>query len=282
MKKFLTRVLSGFVFVVIVCTCILLGEFGHAALFLFVSMVCLHEFYRALSNQGVKVSAPMGITIGALVYLTVSCMILFELSSMLLLVLIPLFMVVFLLHLWKNVEKPFESISYTLCGIVYVCIPLSLTLLLAKPIYMSTDVIAYLYLPLNILGILVLQWVSDSFAYLTGVCIGKHPLFPKHSPKKSWEGFIGGLLFCILAGYFIGTYISTDFSVTDWIVMAMIVPIIGTLGDLVESMFKRSMNIKDTGNIMPGHGGLMDRFDSLIMTTPFLLAYLLIKYTLFV
>ena len=124
--------------------------------------------------------------------------------------------------------------------------------------------------------------ISDMGGFAIGKMFGKHKMCPSVSPKKSWEGFIGGLLFCILAGYLIGTYISTDFSVTDWIVMAMIVPIIGTLGDLVESMFKRSMNIKDTGNIMPGHGGLMDRFDSLIMTTPFLLAYLLIKYTLFV
>jgi phosphatidate cytidylyltransferase len=128
------------------------------------------------------------------------------------------------------------------------------------------------------LGILVLQWVSDSFAYLTGVCIGRHPLFKRHSPKKSWEGFVGGFTFCILAGYLIGTYIDTPFATIDWIVMATIVPVIGTLGDLVESMFKRSMDIKDTGNIMPGHGGLLDRFDSLIMVTPFLLGYLLLKY----
>jgi phosphatidate cytidylyltransferase len=131
------------------------------------------------------------------------------------------------------------------------------------------------------LGVMVLQWVSDTFAYLTGICIGKHPLFKRHSPKKSWEGFVGGFLFCVLAGYLIGTYVDTPFDKVDWIVMSIMIPPIGTLGDLVESMFKRSMDIKDTGNIMPGHGGLLDRFDSLIMTTPFILGYLLIKYLVY-
>lgn len=281
MKKLIVRALSGLVFVLVVCGFIFFGEFGHAALFLLVSIISLGEFYRALSKQGVKLSAPLGVVVGTMLYLVVTGVVVFDLSSLFLLSIIPLFMVVFLAHLWKKTEKPFESIAYTICGVVYVCIPLSLTIFLAKPIFMDSEVVMFEYLPLTMLGILVLQWVSDSFAYLTGVCIGKHPLFPRHSPKKSWEGFIGGFVFTVLAGYLIGTYLSTHYTVVDWMAMGAMVPIIGTLGDLVESMFKRSMGIKDTGNIMPGHGGLLDRFDSLLMTTPFLLAYLLIKYLIF-
>ncbi|MBR7167226.1 MAG: phosphatidate cytidylyltransferase [Bacteroidales bacterium] len=281
MKKLIVRALSGLVFVLVVCGFIFFGEFGHAALFLLVSIIGLGEFYRALSKQGVKLSAPLGVVVGTMLYLVVTGVVVFNLSSLFLLSIIPLFMVVFLAHLWKKTEKPFESIAYTICGVVYVSIPLSLTIFLAKPIFMDSEVVMFEYLPLTMFGILMLQWVSDSFAYLTGVCIGKHPLFPRHSPKKSWEGFIGGFVFTVLAGYLIGTYLSTHYTVVDWMAMGAMVPIIGTLGDLVESMFKRSMGIKDTGNIMPGHGGLLDRFDSLLMTTPFLLAYLLIKYLLF-
>ena len=183
MKKLIVRALSGLVFVLVVCAFIFMAEFGHAALFLLVGIISLGEFYRALSNQGVKLSAPLGIIVGAMLYLVVTGMVLFNLSSLFLLLIVPLFMVVFLAHLWKKVAKPFESIAYTICGMVYVAIPLSLTILLAKPIFMDSEVVMSEYSPLTMLGILVLQWVSDSFAYLTGVCIGKHPLFPRHSPK---------------------------------------------------------------------------------------------------
>lgn len=274
MKKFITRALSGLVFVIIMVCSILMGQFAHGLLFLFVSIICMYEFYRALKNKGFKVDAVKGVTIGSVVYLAMASIVIFEINIALLLLVFPLILLLFILPLWNKIENPFESISYTLCGVIYIPIPLALTLFFAKPIFIN----CVEYCAFAMLGVLVLQWVSDTFAYLTGICIGKHPLFKRHSPKKSWEGFIGGFVFCVLAGYLIGTYIDTPFQNIDWVVMAAMVPIIGTLGDLVESMFKRSMDIKDTGNIMPGHGGLLDRFDSLIMTTPFMLGYLLLKY----
>ena len=278
MKKFITRTLSGLVFVTIVIGAIFGGQYSHALLFLFVSIVCLYEFYRALKNKGIKANNIMGIIVGSLVYGTIASVVLFKLPITTLLITLPLLFVIWISQLWQKTENPFESISYTLCGVIYISIPLSLTLFIAKPMFLNDANEVLVYSPVVMLGILILQWVSDTFAYLTGVCIGKHPLFKRHSPKKSWEGFVGGFVFCVLAGYLIGTYTNTPFDKIDWIVMAAMVPPIGTLGDLVESMFKRSMEIKDTGNIMPGHGGLLDRFDSLIMTTPFLLGYLMIKY----
>ena len=278
MKKFITRTLSGLVFVTIVIGAIFGGQYSHALLFLFVSIVCLYEFYRALKNKGIKSNSIMGIIVGSLVYGTIASVVLFKLPITTLLITLPLLFVIWISQLWQKTENPFESISYTLCGVIYISIPLSLTLFIAKPMFLNDANEVLVYSPIVMLGILILQWVSDTFAYLTGVCIGKHPLFKRHSPKKSWEGFVGGFVFCVLAGYLIGTDTNTPFDKIDWIVMAAMVPPIGTLGDLVESMFKRSMEIKDTGNIMPGHGGLLDRFDSLIMTTPFLLGYLMIKY----
>lgn len=274
MKKLITRTLSAFVFAIIVIGAIFMGQYAYSLLFLFVSIVCMNEYYRALQNKGIKVNAIEGIIIGSIMYCIAASVSLFNYSPVMLLLLFPTLLLLWILQLWKSDENPFQTISYTACGVVYISIPLAATLFLAKPTFIGISD----YTPLVMLGILVLQWVSDSFAYLTGVCIGRHPLFKRHSPKKSWEGFVGGFTFCILAGYLIGTYIDTPFATIDWIVMATIVPVIGTLGDLVESMFKRSMDIKDTGNIMPGHGGLLDRFDSLIMVTPFLLGYLLLKY----
>ena len=277
-KKVLTRALSGAVFLVIVIGAILLGEYAYSAVFLFVTIVSLFEFYRALVQNGYEVKNIAGIVTGALIYCAISVACMLPQYSALALFSLPLLFALFLYQLWQRDERPFESIGYTVLGIVYIAVPLALTHLLAKPSFIQghTD-----YMPFVLLGVMILQWTSDTFAYLTGITIGRHPLFARHSPKKSWEGFCGGMAFSILAGYLIGTYFDTPFSVIDWMIMGAMVPITGTLGDLTESMFKRSMGLKDIGKIMPGHGGLLDRFDSLLMSTPFLLGYLLVKYLLF-
>lgn len=121
-------------------------------------------------------------------------------------------------------------------------------------------------------------WANDTGAYLFGVKLGKHRLFERHSPKKSWEGFIGGIFTSVLVGYIISYYF-TDYAFYHWLIMAFIISCFGTLGDLVESMFKRSIEIKDSGKILPGHGGLLDRFDGLLLSAPVIFVYLyLITY----
>ncbi len=125
------------------------------------------------------------------------------------------------------------------------------------------------------ISILSIIWVNDSFAFLVGKNFGKHKLFPSVSPKKTIEGLLGGLVFSLLTGFFISKY-NSDFSTLNWLIIAVIVSIIGTIGDLVESKFKRQANIKDSGNIMPGHGGILDRLDSLLFAAPFV--YLYINY----
>lgn len=129
------------------------------------------------------------------------------------------------------------------------------------------------YYPNLIISIIVLIWINDSFAYLIGRKFGKTKLFERVSPKKTIEGFIGGLIFAIITGIIISRYYES-FSIINWIIIAIIVSIFGTLGDLVESKFKRQANVKDSGKIMPGHGGLLDRLDSLFFLTPFVYLYI--------
>lgn len=150
---------------------------------------------------------------------------------------------------------------------------------LVLPFYflMNLPFIDNSYQPHIIIYIILIIWTNDSFAFLVGKNFGKRKLFEKVSPKKTVEGFIGGLVFSMITGYFIGLY-SGIFSILDWVIIAIIVAIFGSLGDLVESKFKRQANIKDSGTIMPGHGGLLDRLDSLFFLAPFV--YLYIHYIL--
>ncbi|WP_370476898.1 phosphatidate cytidylyltransferase [Tamlana flava] len=133
------------------------------------------------------------------------------------------------------------------------------------------------YNPNILLGSFILVWVNDSFAFLVGKNFGKQKLFEKISPKKTVEGFLGGLFFACIASYFIATFTET-LGFTDWLILSIIVSVFGTLGDLIESKFKRQANAKDSGIIMPGHGGLLDRLDSIIFAAPIIYLFLRILH----
>ena len=134
------------------------------------------------------------------------------------------------------------------------------------------------YNPKILLGSFILVWVNDTFAYLVGKQFGRQKLFPSISPKKTVEGFLGGLFFACVSSYFIAKYTHT-FEFNKWLILAIIVSVFGTLGDLVESKYKRQAGVKDSGIIMPGHGGLLDRLDSIIFAAPFIYLFLrILKY----
>ena len=124
---------------------------------------------------------------------------------------------------------------------------------------------------LLIMGIFILIWVNDSFAYLVGKTIGRQKLFPRISPKKTIEGSLGGLIFALIAAYVMSIY-EPIITMKQWIILAIVIVIMGNLGDLLESKFKRMAGVKDSGAILPGHGGILDRLDSLVYAAPF--AYL--------
>ncbi|MEY3243540.1 MAG: hypothetical protein RIR11_4979 [Bacteroidota bacterium] len=170
------------------------------------------------------------------------------------------FYILWMMELLLASEKPFTNMGHFLLGLVYVGIPLALLIDIA----MVDDQ----YTPLRVLGILGLNWINDTFAYLTGSLIGKTPFFPRISPKKTWEGTLGGIFFTVIIAWGISYYLNV-YTPNQWVAIAASVAIFGTLGDLIESMLKRSVGVKDSGNIMPGHGGFLDRFDSFVFLLPF-------------
>lgn len=171
------------------------------------------------------------------------------------------------LILTRNAVKYTLFIFYIVFSfIIMVKIPM------IKEIVKDTQGAIIVYKPGQIIGIFVLIWVNDTFAYLVGKSIGKHKLFLRVSPKKTIEGFLGGMVFTIITGVLIGFYFLEE-PVFKWIVIAVISVVFSTLGDLVQSKFKRGANVKDSGTIMPGHGGIYDRLDSIIFVAPFVFLF---------
>lgn len=169
-----------------------------------------------------------------------------------------------LVELFGTSKAPFQNIGYYAAGIFYIALPIAMLFDLAS----LSD-----YHPNRVLGILWLIWTNDTMAYLIGSQIGRRKLFERISPKKTWEGTIGGALCTVLMAWIISRYVS-DFSTAQWLAVGAMVGIFGTLGDLVESMLKRSIGVKDSGTLLPGHGGLLDRFDSFLFVVPFVWAVL--------
>ena len=224
------------------------------------------EFYRLMRLQSYLPIRFLGVAIGALLF---TLMFLIEtdiLSPKFYVALFPLASFVFLIKLYKKSDvHPFINIALFYLGILYVAVPFALTNILV--FYNG----GYSYE--IILGLLLLTWANDIGAYFSGILFGRRKLFERISPNKSWEGSIGGAAFAILTSVVIGLYFE-GLSQIEWISVSLIVVIAGTYGDLVESHFKRSIQIKDSGTVIPGHGGFLDRFDSLLIAVPFVVVFL--------
>ncbi len=161
----------------------------------------------------------------------------------------------------KRTGSDWKIISQKITGIIYISLPLGLMNSLFY--FGGVDKVRISL----ILGLFILTWTSDVMAYLTGSLFGKHKLFERISPKKTWEGSIGGLLFALVAAFILSIFF-TDISLIRWLVIAVVIVISGTLGDLAESLLKRNAGVKDSGKIFPGHGGVLDRLDAVIFATP--------------
>ena len=165
-----------------------------------------------------------------------------------------------ILELFLSGNSPFSNIGHYLTGVFYIGIPVGLLFSIATP--------DAAYTPLRVFGLLLLIWTNDTVAYFVGSQLGRRKLFERISPNKTWEGTIGGGIGTVLMAWSL-SFLIKDFNVTQWIALGVAATVFGTLGDLVESMLKRSVGVKDSGNLLPGHGGLLDRFDAFIFALPF-------------
>lgn len=288
-KKFLVRTGSAAVFVIILLGCILWNYYSFSALFFIVSLWGLHEFYKLMEVNGNKPNRVVGFLVSGSLFISSFTIILLNSDcygvgshrAMLNYILNYSFIIglIFLMispiiELFRAKEKPIENLSVTIFGILYTVLPFC-TLLFISVLYNKKDYIVH-YNGFLILAIFLLIWSNDTFAYLVGSFIGKNKMYERISPGKTWEGTIGGAILTVASSFLIYKWFGI-LELHDWIIISAIVAVFGTLGDLVESMLKRSVGVKDSGNIMPGHGGILDRFDSLIMVAPFVFLYLILK-----
>ena len=260
MRNLLKRSFSGSIFVLIFISAILFSKESYIALITLCGFLCIWEFIRMIKLK----------SYASYVFFVIVMFLMIkrpESYGIALILIITILSSVFLVYqLFAKKEISFANDRVKL-GVTIRYVIFSICFLVLLPFYENSF---HPYLMISVLSII---WVNDSFAFLVGKNFGKNKLFASVSPKKTMEGFFGGLVFSLLAAVFISKF-NVDFSMLNWMVISVIVSVIGTVGDLVESKFKRQANIKDTGNIMPGHGGILDRLDSLLFAAPFVYLYI--------
>lgn len=262
----LVRGIAGIGFVAILVAALLIHVNTFALLLLLVAVLGQYEFYKLFNGTSeYDVAALPFIILGALSYIALVADVLFGDYIWLIGCGITLWVIVLLSELYRKKMRPVESVSIGLFGLFYTILPLYLLFRIG----MTENGYSYV-LPL---ALFLFIWTNDTFAYIVGIAIGRHRLFERISPKKSWEGAIGGVVFSMVLASILAHYY-TQLNLTQWLVFAIVAVVFGNFGDLFESLLKRSLNVKDSGNMIPGHGGILDRFDSTLMAAPMVFVYL--------
>lgn len=273
-NNFIQRTITGIIFVAVLVGGILGGAVPFTLLFALISALTIWEFGSVVNKSGeVQINKPVSTLAGVFLFFGFAYLGVVPGQPS---VLIPyLFLVIYLLisELYLKRRNPLHNWAYTMMSQMYVALPFALLNVLA----FHTNVTGSMseYNPILPLSIFIFNWINDSGAYCTGVLFGKHRLFERISPKKSWEGSVGGAVFSIAAA-FVMAHFFPFMSTAVWIGLGLTVVVFGTWGDLTESLLKRTLGIKDSGNILPGHGGMLDRFDSTLIAVPASVVYLYI------
>ena len=274
MKNLIVRAITGVFFVAAIVVSFL-NPVAMALLFALVTGLTIWEF-TGLVNDHVgqtTVNRPICTVSGVWFFLSVYAYCCGIAPSAVFLAYLFSIVYLFISELYLKHENPINDWAYTMLSQMYIAIPFSLINVLAFQSSSADGAIHYNYiLPLSIF---IFLWTSDTGAYCSGSLFGKHKLFPRVSPGKSWEGSIGGAILVLIVAYIISTF-SHQLTPLQWMGLGLVVVVFGTWGDLVESLFKRTLGIKDSGNILPGHGGMLDRFDSSLMAFPAAAIYLYI------
>jgi len=266
MNNFWQRTLTGAIFVVVMTGMVWLHAFTFLILLLTIVIIGTNELSRLINHAPVKAQPISPYLLGIIAIVAAFGVTYFQLPASMMLAIVPIAVGVLLYELYRSSERPFWNIAVTLFIPTYVALPFVFLTMIA---FADGD-----YSPAMVLSFIGMIWMSDTGAYLAGVSFGRHRLMERISPKKTWEGFFGGFILALTAAWLLSGWLGVV-ETRDWMIISVIISITGTYGDLIESMLKRSGGVKDSGTIMPGHGGFLDRFDSTLISFP--LVYLFIS-----
>lgn len=274
-NNFIKRAITGVLFVAILVGCILSNPLSFGILFTIISALTIYEFGQLVNMraEGVNINKMITMLGGAYLFLAIMgfCTNEGQEGSKIFIPYVLLLLYMMISELYLKKENPILNWAYSMLSQLYIGLPFAMLNILAfnyDPTYSSVS-----YNPILPLSIFIFLWLNDTGAYCIGSLIGKHRLFERISPKKSWEGSIGGGVVAIGVSFVLAHYFPF-MSMWEWAGLALVVVVFGTWGDLTESLFKRQLHVKDSGTILPGHGGMLDRFDSAILAIPAAVVYL--------
>lgn len=277
MNTFFRRTLTGAWIVIFVMG----GFWLHPISFFIAGLILLsgaqYEYFQMIRSTGAAPQIGIGMFTGITAYVISTLIAAGLIPKNSFLVLIPLMILIMVIELYRKQEKPFDSLAHTFFSVLYTAVPFSMFPFSAFGRTGLNSILPHssiIFSPGIVIGFFILIWANDTGAYLSGMTLGRHKLMERISPKKTWEGFFGGMLIAAIIAWFLSGWLGVVGNF-HWVIISVIISIAGTYGDLVESMLKRSTGFKDSGTILPGHGGFLDRFDSAIISFP--LVYLFIS-----
>ena len=284
MSNFWTRTITGLSMVFILLLALFFSGWVFAAIFLVITILGLWEFYGLITREDCQPQKVYGTISGVILYIGTVLVCLGHAQNNLegakwlrvipFILPIPLIFMSFIIETYRNKPNPLANIATTVTGFIYIAMPFSLLIYFNQP-----EVLHFKGLPVILVSYFGFTWMSDTVAYLYGKQFGKHKLFERISPKKTWEGSLAGSFITLLSAVGLH-FLVPELPLTDALVLAALVLFFGTQGDLAESLFKRSLNIKDSGTILPGHGGILDRFDTMLISAPFVFLYFFLRHSI--
>lgn len=273
MKNLLIRAITGIIFIAVTIGCILYGAFPFMLLFACFAALAIYEFGSLINRAGIaRINRMITMLGGAYLFFAFAF---FFLTGESYVFIFYSFLVMYLMisELYKKNEHPLNNWAYSMLSQLYIGLPFAMLNVLAFHTG-GTEADSVSYNPILPLSVFIFIWINDTGAYCIGTLMGKHRLFERISPKKSWEGSIGGGILALASAFVFASCFPSMMSTAEWLGLAFVVILFGTWGDLTESLLKRTLGIKDSGTILPGHGGFLDRFDSALMAIPAAVIYL--------
>jgi phosphatidate cytidylyltransferase len=271
LKLAVLRVFTGMLVAGITITCVHVGAYGYLLYLLILNGLALSEFYRLFRSEILLPRTIPGIIFSSVLLLLTFLVMNGITDGRIFLLIIPAVFSFYIFELYARAANPFQNLAITFLGLIFISLPLNLFLCIA---FLPAG--AFSYHPEIIFGIFIMLWAGDSGAFFFGKRFGKRHLFKRISPHKTWEGSLGGAISTITAIWIFSRF-DPAHRLSEWFILAAIIIITGTFGDFIKSLMKRSLHVKDSGKILPGHGGILDRFDTLLGSAPFIFVYLILS-----